>query len=167
MSRNTVYLIILLTAVWIILRESLTVVTVVSGVVISALCVLFSRKFIPLARTERIRPLRLIAYLFYLLGQIYVGAFAGIKVILFGAHVEIVKIKTGIRSKALRTLLVNSITLVPGSVALDLTDDLITVLWLTRKKDAAPDIENADELLKGKLERMLRKAENGKLRIEN
>ena len=67
MSRNAIYMIILLTGVWIILRESLTVVTAVVGLVLSACCVLLARRLIPLARTEPVKPLRLLVYLFYLL----------------------------------------------------------------------------------------------------
>ena len=159
LSRNAIYMIILLTGVWIILRESLTVVTAVVGLVLSACCVLFSRRLIPLARTEPVKPLRLLIYLFYLLWQIYVGGLTSIAIVLFGAHVEIVEIKTQLRNKFLRAILVNSITLVPGSVALDLNEDTITVLWLTRKTVSSEEIENADELLKGKLERMLMKAQ--------
>ena len=159
MSRNSLYLILSLTVIWIILRESVSAATVLIGLAASTCCVLFARKFIPLTKTEPVKPLRLVLYFFFLLGQIYIGGIAAVKVILFGAHVEIVEIKTKITSRLLRTILVNSITLVPGSIALDLTDDVITVLWLTRETDTPPDIEKADELLKGKLERMLLKAE--------
>jgi multicomponent Na+:H+ antiporter subunit E len=149
-------MIILLTVVWIILRESLTVMTAATGLVISVCCVLFSRRVIPLSKTEGIKPLRFIIYLFYLLGQIYIGGIMAIKLILFDAHVEIVEINTQIKNRVLRTILVNSITLVPGSVSLDLSEEKITVLWLTKYP---PDIEKADELLKGKLERVLLKAQ--------
>ena len=145
--------------IWIILRESFSIITVVSGLFVGACCVLFSRRAIPLYKTESIKPLRLMLYLFYLIGQIYIGGISAIKIILFGAHVEIVKIQTHIRNKVLRTILVNSITLVPGSVSLDLSEDVITVLWLKRKTSGAPDIDNADEILKDKLEGMLLKAQ--------
>jgi len=152
-------MVILLTAIWIVLRESFSIASVGAGVVVSVCCVMFSRRFIPLSKTENIRPFRLFVYLFYLLGQIYIGGVTAIGAVLFGAHVEIVEIKTHIRNNVLRTVLVNSITLVPGSVSLGLKDDTITVLWLVSKKNGPPDIDNADELLKGKLERMLLKAQ--------
>ena len=152
-------MIILLTAVWIILREDLTVITAIIGLVLSVCCVLLSRRLIPLAQTDPVKPLRLLAYVFYLLGQIYIGGIMSIMIVLFGAHVEIVEIKTKLRNRLLRTILVNSITLVPGSVTLDLHEDTITVLWLTKKTVSQAEIDNADELLKGKLERMLLKAQ--------
>jgi len=152
-------MIILLTVVWMILRESFTVVTAVIGLVLGVLCVLLSRRFIPLEKTDPVKPLRLIIYLFYLLGQVYVGGMATIKVILFGSHVEIVEIETKIRNRILQAILVNSITLVPGSVSLALEENTITVLWLTRENISQSHIDNADELLKGKLERLLLKAQ--------
>lgn len=87
------------------------------------------------------------------------GGLLAIHVVLTDAHVEIVEVKTKITNMFLRTILVNSITFVPGSVSLDLQDDTITVLWLQRKKVGAQNIGNADELLKGKLERMLIKVQ--------
>ena len=152
-------MILLLTAIWMILRENIDVATVLIGLAVGACCVLFARRFIPMAKTEPVKPLWLAVFFFYLLGRIYTGGIGAIKVILFGAHVEIVKIKTSIKSKLLRAILVSSITLVPGSIALDLTEDVITVLWLIRDSDAPPDIEKADELLKGKLEHILLRAE--------
>jgi multisubunit Na+/H+ antiporter MnhE subunit len=88
---------------------------------------------------------------------VYIAGFLALRVVLTGAHVEIVEVKTEITNKFLRTILVNSITLVPGSVSLDLQDDAITVLWLQKKTEGSSNIENAGELIKGKLERMLRK----------
>jgi len=159
LSRNSFYMIILLTAIWIILRESVSILAVAAGLAISFCCVFFFHRFIPLPKSEPIRPFRLVIYVFYLLGQIYIGGIAAIGIILFGARVDIVEMKTRIRSKVLRTILVNSITLVPGSVSLDLNEDTITVLWLTRKTDGAADIKKTGELLKGKLERMLFKVQ--------
>jgi len=152
-------MILLLTAVWIILRESFTAASVIVGLILSTGCILLSKRVIPLAGTDPVKPLRLVIYLIYLLGRVYIGGIATIWIILFGAHVEIVEIKTKLTNKALRTILVNSITLVPGSVSLGLKDDTITVLWLTRNTISRKEIENADELLKGKLERMLLKAQ--------
>jgi multicomponent Na+:H+ antiporter subunit E len=159
MSKNSVYMIILLTAIWIILRESLTVVTAAVGLALSACCVLISRRVVPVSRTEPFKPFRLGIYILYLLLQVFVGGISVIRIILFGAQVEIVEIKTGLKSKFLRTILVNSITLVPGSVSLDLRENVITVLWLKKKTKGPPKTEDADELLKGKLERMLVKAQ--------
>jgi len=139
------------------LREGFTISIVVSGLVISACCVFFALRFLPLSKTDPINPLRLALYLFFLLGQMYSACFMVIKIIFTGAHVEIVEIQTKLTNKFLRTILVNSITLVPGSVSLGLEDNRITVLWLKKKNDIGS--ANADEFLKGKLERVLIKAQ--------
>ena len=159
MNRNALYAVLLLTFVWSILRESFSILTVAAGIVISALCIFFCHKFLPLPRTPELHVLRLAVYPFFLIWQVYVAGLSAIKLILTDAHVEIVEIKTGLSSLFLRIVLVNSITLVPGSVSLDLKDDVITVLWL-KKKSAGPDhTKNAGERIKGGMERMLLKAQ--------
>ena len=159
MSKNSVYATLLLALVWIILRESFSVSTVVTGFAISTGCLFLCHRLLPLPSTAHFNPIRLVIYLFYLLGQVYIAGLSAIRIILTDAHVEIVRVRTRISDKFLRTVLVNSITLVPGSVSLDLQEDEITVLWLLKKGSTAQEIDNADELIKGKLERMLLKAQ--------
>jgi len=142
-----------------ILRESLSAMTALTGIIVGGCCVYLARRIIPLEKIEGASIFRLFIYLFFLLGQIYLGGIATIRLILFGADVEIVKIRTKIQNSLLKTVLVNSITLVPGSIALDLDEDIITVLWLTKKTEGPPDPEKADAVLKDKLERMLLKAQ--------
>ena len=159
MSRNSIYATIILATVWIILRESLTVYEVATGLAVSAGCLFLCHRLLPLSKSAHFRPLRLAAYLLYLVGQVYIAGFSAIKTMLLGAHAEIVEVKTGLTDKFLRTILVNSITLVPGSVSLDLQDETITVLWLLEKPAKGCNLQMADERIKGKLERMLRKAQ--------
>ena len=157
MSKNALYSIAALTLMWVVLREGVTLWTVATGIAVSTGCVYFCHRLLPLPKAAPVYPFRLVVYLFYLLGQVYIAGFLAIRIVLTDAHVEIVEIKTKITNRFLRTLLVNSITLVPGSVSLDLRDDAITVLWLQKKTEVASNIGNADEQIKGKLERMLLK----------
>ena len=115
-----------------VLRESYSLFTVISGVVIGVVCLIFYRIFFPLPKTAPIKPLRLILYLIYLFGQVYIAGFKVIGIVFTTAHVKVVEIKTKISDKLLRTILVNSITLVPGSISLDLDEDKITVLWIRK-----------------------------------
>jgi multicomponent Na+:H+ antiporter subunit E len=78
-------------------------------------------------------------------------------IVFSGAQVRVVEVKTPLRNRFLRTILANSITLVPGSVTLDLKGDKITVLWLTKKTTDIDGIEDLGEQVKGRLERMLDK----------
>ena len=158
-SKNAVFTTLLLTVMWLILNESITVQTVIIGLLVSGACVFLCRRLIPMERVGSVSLFRLFIYFLYLIWQIYLAGFAAIRIVLTGAHVEVVVIKTGICNRYLKTLLANSITLIPGSVTLDVKDDCLTVLWLTRQSAGRPDIENADEILKGKLERILLKVQ--------
>lgn len=158
-ARNSVYAIALLTAVWIILRESASLSTVAAGVVLGAGSVYVCRKLLPMPEAPGIRIFHFAVYLLYLVGQIYIAGIYSAKLVIQGARIEIIETKTAISSLFLRAVLVNSITLVPGSVSIDLKGDKITALWLC-EKESDPDITHkAEELILDKLERMLQKAQ--------
>ena len=159
MNKNSIYLIILLTLVWVVLCEELSVPTVTTGVVVSAGCVYFCRRYLPLKVITGVNVLRLAMYPFYLIGQIYLAGFDAIKLVVKGAKVDIVKVKTKITNDFLRVILANSITLTPGTVSLELNGESITVLWLRDKTSGPEDMDNAGELIKGKLERKLLKTQ--------
>jgi len=158
-SKNSIFATMLLTVIWVILRESTSLSTIAIGMAVGFLSVLTCRKLIPLPVTPRVNFLGLLLYLVFLFGQVYVAGFYAVKLILTDADTEIVEVKTKISSLFFRTILVNSVTLVPGSIALDLKDNRITVLWLREKSKNREPAENADEILLGKFERMLIKAE--------
>ena len=153
------YIVLLLTAIWIVLSESFTVSTALIGLVISVASVFFCRRLLPFSKIENINYFRLAIYPFYLLGQVYLSAFNVMRLIFTGADVEIVKVKTRISNVFLRAILANSITLAPGTVSLELKDDTITVLRLKEKTDNSKAVKSADESIKGNLEKMLIKAE--------
>lgn len=155
MSRNSIYGIILLTIGWVILRESLTALTFAEGIVISAGCIYFCNKLLPLPKTSDINLFRFVLYLLFLAGQVYKSGFWAIKIILTGARTEIIKTDLEISSAFLQTILANSITLVPGSISLELKDNTLTVLWLAAKKTDALQAKNAGELIIRRLEKML------------
>ena len=159
LSRNHVYSIILLTAVWSILREQFSILVIAMGIVISIFCIWFCFRFLPQQKVTKINFLRLAIYPFYLIGQIYVYGIKVIKIILSDAKVDVVQIKTSLSNEFLRTVLANSITLTPGSISLELKEETITVLWLRKKEKGFQNTDNADELLKGNLERRLLKVE--------
>jgi len=149
-----------LTLVWIILMERFSWVNLAVGAVVSFGCLALFAKFLPLSQIEHVNFFKLATFPFYLIGQIYLAGFYMIKVILTGATVDIVTVKTKLRNEALRVMLVDSITLTPGSILLELKDELVTLLWI-RDKHTPGDAETADKLLKERLERRLQKAEKG------
>jgi multicomponent Na+:H+ antiporter subunit E len=67
----------------------------------------------------------------------------------------IVKVKTSLKNPAGRTMLANSITLTPGTLTVDITDDdYLYIHWINVKSD---DIEQATRAIVSKFERVLRR----------
>ena len=159
MNRITFFAILLLTLLWVILRENITVPEAVTGAIAGCACLFFCRKYLPFSKIENIRPLRLALYPFYIIGQVYLAGFNTIKLILSEADADIIEVKTQISNVFLRTLLANSITLIPGSITLELNNDTLTVLWLKKKTNDIQHTQNAGEIIKGKLEKKLLKIE--------
>lgn len=160
-NKKFVYKVALLTLIWIVLREEVSLFTVAVGIGVSILCIWYSWKFLPIKTITGVNFFKLILYFFYLIGQIYVSGIYVIKIILKGkARADLVEIKTSIANDTLRVILADSITLTPGSVMLDLTDDNITVMWL-RETHEPKHVDNAGDLIKGHLEEKLLKTEKG------
>ena len=67
----------------------------------------------------------------------------------------IVKVKTNLKSAAGRTMLANSITLTPGTLTVDITDDgYLFIHWINVKSQ---DVENATDHIVRRFERMIRR----------
>ena len=157
MRRNGIYALVALTLIWVVLMESISWYTVLSGLVLGIICLLFFRKFIPLERIGDVCFLKFAPYPFYLIGQIYIQGFFVIKMILTGVRVDIVEAQTELKSDFLKAILMNSITLTPGSIPLELEGKTLTILNLASASD-----ENADESLdnlRARLEKQLAKAQ--------
>ena len=157
-NKNSIYIIVALAIVWIILREQFSLFDVVAGLALGVACLYFYRKFLPLGDIQNVSFLKLIGYPFYLIGQIYLSGWYVIKIIFTGARVEVVDIDTTLKNDTLRVILADSITLTPGSILLELKDNILTLLWL-RSINAPESTENAGTMLKSGLEDMLLKGE--------
>ena len=155
MGRNTVFSVLLLALIWLILRESFSLIDIATGIIAGACCFYIYIRFLPFSKMEKINLFRLAAYPFYLIWQVYSAGFGAIKLVFTDADAGVVEIKTRLSNVMLRTILANSITLIPGSISLGLNDDKISVLWLTKKTGGRLDAENAALTIKSKLERML------------
>jgi len=158
LRKSTIYIICVFTIIWVILTESLTVRSVLTGLVVSLICAVLCRKYLPFDKIAGVNYAWFLLYVVYLIGQMYVAAIYTIRLIIKGAKSDIIDINTEIDNDFLRVILANSITLVPGSVTLKMEGDKLTVLMLRDKKDE-PYPEKAGERMKGKLEKMLLKAQ--------
>jgi multicomponent Na+:H+ antiporter subunit E len=70
-------------------------------------------------------------------------------------HPGIVKVKTTLKNPAGRTMLANSITLTPGTLTVDITDDeYLYIHWINVKSE---DIEQASRDIVARFETFLRR----------
>jgi len=153
-----VFIVLALACVWILLREEFSGAAVVSGLIFGSVAHFFCCRALPAKKTDDVEFSKLVMYPLYIIGQVYLAGFYVVKLIFSGAEVEIVQMTTDLESDYLRAVLVDSITLIPGSVLIKLDGTEFTLLWLKPKgKDIS--IEERDESLKGHLVRRLIKAQ--------
>lgn len=91
-----------------------------------------------------VRPLALARYVLWLLGRIPPAGVSIALTVLTPSRAPrpgVVRFRTGLQSAAARTLLANSITLVPGTMTINVEDDRFTVHAFTPA--AATDLANA------------------------
>lgn len=112
-------------ALWMLLEGRWTVETVLTGIVLSTLVYLFCWKFLdysPRREWAVIRRIpRVVGYLFWLIGQIFVSGFMTISRIWSGREVRphLVSFRSALRTDPGRVLLSQSITLTPGTLTVD------------------------------------------------
>jgi len=155
--KSGIFIVIALTFAWVILSENFSPASIAIGIFVSATCLFFSRKYLPANERGNFNVFWLILYPFYLIGQIYLSAFTVIKAIFTGVKVDVIEVDTKLTNMFLKNVLAMSITLTPGSILLDLKGEKITALRLRGINDANKGMENAGDLLKGKLEKALLK----------
>ena len=64
----------------------------------------------------------------------------------------IVKVKTNLKTDIGRTMLANSITLTPGTLTVEINDDVLYIHWINVQTE---DVEKASELIVKKFEKFL------------
>jgi len=153
-----VFIVLALTCVWILLREELNGATIVSGLIFGSMAHFFCCRALPTENKNDVQFSKLATYPLYIIGQVYLAGFYVVKLIFTGADAQIVQMDTDLKSDYLRAVLVDSITLIPGSVLINLDGKEFTLLWL-KPKGKEISIEERDESLKGPLVRRLIKAQ--------
>jgi len=159
MKIGNVLIVLALTCVWILLREDFTAATIISGFIFSVVTLIFCSKTLPTEVISNMRFGKLVTYPLFLIGQVYLAGFHVVKLVFSGADAEIVKVKTDIENETLRIILVDSVTLTPGSVLINLEGNEFTLLWLKGKGLDKLSTEERDNLIKGRLEKRLIKAQ--------
>ena len=134
---------------------------VVAGLLASFLAAILFHEILPKEHHVFISPVRVFWFLVYVPVFFYYVIRANFDVVYRALHPAmpirpgIVKIKTNLKTDSAITALANSITLTPGTLTVDLTDDgYLYVHWINVKAD---DVEQATQLISQRFEWFLRK----------
>ena len=126
-------------ALWVLLSGHVAPLDLAMGVAASALVAFANRDIEGVSEMLRWSP-RLIAYLPWLLKEIWIANLQVVKLVLDPAlpvDPVIVRLRTRLSSDLARTTLGNSITLTPGTITLDVDGEELVVHALTRGGGAA------------------------------
>lgn len=146
---------IVLCLIWVILTENNNIYNVIAGFALGFLCVFSSNKILPLisSKHKKVRFIAIIKYLAYLLWQIFNSGFETIlKIIKGDFNIGIVEIETSLEDDFLAAVLALSITLTPGTVALNRKSNKLSVLWIDC---TTSDPQEAGAIIKKDFEKIL------------
>lgn len=145
-------------AVWLLLTWTLEYPSLIAGAIASLIAALIFGQFLPLSPGKLFNPRRW----FWVLVFIPVFAYecfkanvdVALRVLAPGLNLNpgIVRMKTSLKSEIARTFLANSITLTPGTMTVEIKDDVLYIHWIDVKSD---DPEEAARIIKGPFERIL------------
>ena len=141
-------MLVVLFALWLIFNGKVTLEIVLFGVVLSTLVYLFCCKFLGYNPKRELIALRLlpqgIGYFFVLVWEIVKANASTISLIVspkYEVEPLLVTFRTELKTDLARTILANSITLTPGTITVELTDDEFKVHCLD--KEMADGIEDS------------------------
>ncbi|MFB0556200.1 MAG: Na+/H+ antiporter subunit E [Phycisphaerae bacterium] len=134
---------------------------VVAGLVASVIVAVMFHEILPKEHHVFISPVRIFWFLVYIPVFFYYVMKANLDVVYRALHPKmpikpgIVKIKTTLKTESGITALANSITLTPGTLTVDLTDDgFLYIHWIYVRSD---DIEEATKYIAKRFEWFLKK----------
>jgi len=133
----------------------------IAGVITAAIVAILFHEILPKEHRVFISPVRIFWALVYLPVFFYYVMKANLDVVYRALHPKmpikpgIVKIKTILKTESGITALANSITLTPGTLTVDLTDDgFLYIHWIYVKSD---DVEEATKYIAKRFEWFLQK----------
>ena len=135
-------------ALWLVFNGKVTLELVLFGTVLSVAVYMFCWKFLEYSPKKELLALRLlpqgIGYFFVLIWEVVKANYGTISLILspkYEAEPLLVTFRTPLKTDLARTVLANSITLTPGTITVELTDEVFKVHCLD--KEMAEGIENS------------------------
>jgi len=146
---------------WPLSEITVNVQVIIAGLAAALVVSLLFHDLLPKEHHIFISPVRVFWFLVYVPVFFYYILIANFDVVYRALHPKmpikpgIVKIKTKLKSESGITALANSITLTPGTLTVDLTDDgYLYVHWINVKSD---DVEQATKHIASKFEWFLEK----------
>ena len=146
---------------WPVVDGHLDIQVVIAGLIAAAIVSLLFHDILPKEHHVFISPVRIFWFLLYIPVFFYYMMVANLDVVYRALHPQmpikpgIVKIKTRLKTESGITALANSITLTPGTLTVDLTNDgYLYVHWINVKNT---DIQQATEHIASKFEWFLEK----------
>ena len=153
--------IIWILAAWPFVDGKIDLQVIVAGFVVAFIVSILFHEILPKEHRVFISPVRVFWALVYVPVFFYYVIKANFDVVYRALHPKmpikpgIVKIKTSLKSESGITALANSITLTPGTLTVDLTDDgYLYIHWINVKSD---DIEEATKFIAQRFEWFLKK----------
>ena len=147
--------------VWMLLTWTTDAQVVIAGLIASAIVAVLFHEILPKEHHVFISPMRVFWLLVYLPVFFYYVIKANLDVVYRALHPAmpikpgIVKIKTQLKTESGITALANSITLTPGTLTVDLTDDgFLYIHWINVKSE---DTEEATKFIAKRFEWFLKK----------
>ena len=163
--RRSIYL-ILAFIVWILLTwpfvdGQIDWQVIVAGIIVSAIVAIIFHEILPKEHHVFISPVRIFWFMVYIPVFFYYVIKANFDVVYRALHPAmpikpgIVKIKTDLKTDSGITALANSITLTPGTLTVDLTDDgYLYIHWINVKSD---NVEQATQIIAQRFEWFIKK----------
>lgn len=146
---------------WPVIDGKIDVQVVVAGLIASVIVSLLFHEILPKEHHIFISPVRIFWFVLYVPVFFYYVIKANLDVVYRALHPKmpinpgIVKIKTNLKSASGITALANSITLTPGTLTVDLTNDgYLYVHWINVKSE---DVEEATQFIGQRFEWFLEK----------
>ena len=147
--------------IWLLLTWSFDAQIIIAGIIASIIVATLFHEMLPKEHHVLVSPVRIFWLLVYLPVFFYYILKANLNVVYLALHPKmpinpgIVKIKTELKTDSGITALANSITLTPGTLTVDLTDDgFLYVHWINV---TATDTEQATKQIAERFEWFLKK----------
>ncbi len=133
-------MLLVLFALWLIFNGKVTLELVIIGAILSIAVYLFCIKFLEYSPKKELLALRLlpqgIGYFFVLVAEIVKANIGTISLIVspkYDVEPVLVTFRTELKTDLARTILANSITLTPGTITVELTDEEFKVHCLDKE----------------------------------